>query len=58
MGGLAEALIATAMGLLVAIPSVIGYNVFLKITSDLLTETDALARLWMAALKDDRGRNV
>jgi biopolymer transport protein ExbB/TolQ len=52
MSGLAEALIATAVGLLVAIPAVIGYNMFQKIVADLLAETDAVSRLWMAALKD------
>ncbi len=55
MQGLAEALIATAVGLLVAIPSVIGYNVFQKVVSDLLTETDALCRLLVASLKEGNG---
>jgi biopolymer transport protein ExbB len=55
MNGLAEALIATAVGLLVAIPSVIGYNVFQKIAGDLLAETDALSKLLLAALKENHG---
>jgi biopolymer transport protein ExbB len=55
MQGLAEALIATAVGLLVAIPAVIGYNAFQKAVGDLLTETDALSRLLIAALKERTG---
>lgn len=41
--GIAEALIATAAGLLVAIPSVIIYNYFLKKITRLTTETENLA---------------
>lgn len=41
--GIAEALIATAAGLLVAIPSVIIYNYFLKKIARLTTETENLA---------------
>lgn len=55
MSGLAEALIATAVGLLVAIPAVIGYNFFQKLVSDLLTEADALSRLLVAALREAHG---
>lgn len=55
MSGLAEALIATAVGLLVAIPAVIGYNFFQKIVSDLLTEADALSRLLAATLREAHG---
>ena len=54
MQGLAEALIATAVGLLVAIPSVIAYNLFQKAVGDLLIETDALSRLLLAAMKEER----
>jgi biopolymer transport protein ExbB len=55
MNGLAEALIATAVGLLVAIPSVIGYNIFQKIAADLLADTDALTKLLLAAFKENGG---
>ncbi len=56
MSGLSQALVATAVGLLVAIPSVIGYNLFQKWVSDLLAETDALAKLLTAAVRESHGR--
>jgi len=52
MGGLSEALIATAAGLLVAIPAVLAYNYFMKRVSDLLVEWDVMSRHLMAALKE------
>ncbi len=51
MQGLSEALIATAVGLLVAIPSVIAYNFFQKTIKDLLADTDSMARVFLAKLK-------
>jgi biopolymer transport protein ExbB len=56
MEGLAEALIATAVGLLVAIPAVIAYNAFQKVSADILTGTDALSRLLSAAVRERDGR--
>jgi biopolymer transport protein ExbB/TolQ len=55
MKGLSEALIATAVGLLVAIPAVIGYNFFQKAADDLLSEGDAMGRRLVAVLKERRG---
>ncbi|MBK7207685.1 MAG: MotA/TolQ/ExbB proton channel family protein [Elusimicrobia bacterium] len=54
MAGLSEALVATAVGLLVAIPAVMAYNYFLKRAGEYLAETDALSRLLMAALKEKK----
>lgn len=51
MAGLSEALIATAVGLMVAIPCVIAYNVFQKKIKDLLNETESLSRLILVRLK-------
>jgi len=51
MKGLSEALIATAAGLMVAIPAVIAYNYFQKRVQDILTDTEALSRLFIANLK-------
>lgn len=51
MQGLSEALIATAVGLLVAIPAVMAYNFFQKRAADILSETDVLSRLILARLK-------
>jgi biopolymer transport protein ExbB len=54
MQGLSEALIATAVGLLVAIPAVMAYNYLMKRSGELLAETDALSRRLLAALKEVR----
>jgi biopolymer transport protein ExbB len=54
MAGLSEALIATAVGLLVAIPAVMAYNYLMKRSGELLAETDALSRRLLAALKEVR----
>lgn len=44
MGGISEALVATAAGLFVAIPSVIAYNYFIRKIKMLLLETEANER--------------
>jgi biopolymer transport protein ExbB/TolQ len=51
MAGIAEALVATAVGLLVAIPAVVAYNVFKGMVKDSVTNTEALSRVLMAELK-------
>jgi biopolymer transport protein ExbB/TolQ len=51
MAGIAEALIATAVGLLVAIPAVVAYNIFKGMVKDATTNTDSLTRVLMAELK-------
>jgi len=51
MAGIAEALVATAVGLLVAIPAVVAYNVFKGMVKDSVTNTEALTRVLMAELK-------
>ncbi len=48
MGTIAEALVATAIGLLVAIPAVAGYNLFQRRIKSLLTDTEALSQLVLA----------
>jgi len=48
MKGLSEALIATAVGLFVAIPSVIAYNYLQKQVKDLLSGVESLSRLILA----------
>ena len=53
MSGLSEALIATAVGLLVAIPSVLAFNYFQKRVSDLFTGAEVLVRLLLADLKSN-----
>jgi biopolymer transport protein ExbB len=55
MRGLSEALYATAVGLLVAIPAVVAYNYFQKSVMDLLAEGDSLCRFLAGALRRKRG---
>ncbi len=51
MSNIAEALVATAVGLLVAIPAVAAYNAFQRIVKAKLANTDALAYTLLAHLK-------
>jgi biopolymer transport protein ExbB len=48
MGSIAEALVATAVGLAVAIPAVVAYNYFKRRTRVATLEADALAKLVIA----------
>jgi biopolymer transport protein ExbB len=54
MQGLSEALIATAVGLLVAIPCVVGYNYFQKRAKDLFMGTEALGRMILAQIRSGK----
>ena len=56
MQGLSEALIATAVGLFVAIPCVVAYNVYQKIVKDLLSGTESLGLLLTAQVRQARPR--
>lgn len=51
MRGLSEALIATAVGLFVAIPCVVSYNFFQKRVRDLLGGTESLGRVMVAQIR-------
>jgi biopolymer transport protein ExbB/TolQ len=51
MGGIAEALIATAVGLLVAIPAVVAFNVFKARVKDAATDSQMLGRIVLSQLK-------
>ena len=51
MAGIAEALIATAIGLLVAIPAVIAYNWFKGYVKNATTDCEMLARIVLSNLK-------
>jgi biopolymer transport protein ExbB len=50
MAGIAEALVATAVGLLVAIPAVAMFNVFQRRSRAILANTEALSRVLLAHL--------
>jgi len=51
MSGIAEALIATAVGILVALPAVIFYNVFQKKGADVEEQAGALGNVVLASMK-------
>ncbi len=54
MGGIAEALVATAVGILVALPAVISYNIFQKKTQDLEENVASIGGLILAQMKSHR----
>jgi len=51
MAGISEALVATAIGLMVAIPAVVLYNIFQRYNKQALSNIDALAHVLLAQLK-------
>lgn len=51
MSGIAEALVATGVGIFVAIPAVVAFNVIQKKIGDIESETNALTKLLSAYLK-------
>jgi len=51
MGSIAEALVATAVGIGIAIPAVAANNTFQRMTRSTLANTEALTRILMAHLK-------
>ncbi len=51
MSNIAEALVATAVGLLVAIPAVAAFNTFQRVVKTTLSNTDALSHVLLAHLK-------
>jgi biopolymer transport protein ExbB len=55
MAGIAEALVATAVGLMVAIPAVVAYNIFQGRVRRTLGRVDAMAHLILARSQDEAG---
>ena len=53
MAGISEALIATAVGLLVAIPAVIAYNALQRKVRRLMSEAEGLVNVMLATLTDN-----
>jgi biopolymer transport protein ExbB/TolQ len=51
MGSIGEALTATAIGILVALPAVIGYNIFQKKGADIEENAAALGNIVLASMK-------
>ena len=57
MTGIAEALVATAVGLIVAIPAVIAYNSFQKQVRGIMQSIDSVRELCVAYAKSARGKS-
>ncbi len=51
MGRISEALVATAVGILIAIPAVAAYNAFQRVVKSTLANTEALGHVLLAHLK-------
>ena len=56
MSGIAEALVATAVGILVALPAVIAYNAFQKKSQDLEENVMSIGNLVLAQMKSTRAQ--
>ncbi len=56
MAGISSALIATAFGILVAIPAVVANNFFLTRLGEIQTNTDSLSRILLAYLKQEKAK--
>jgi len=54
MAGISEALVATGVGLLVAIPAVIAFNYFMRKVKVINQNTDVLTSLFMSYLKKEK----
>lgn len=54
MSGISGALVATAVGLAVAIPAVIGFNVFQRWLKTIVARSNALAHAWLSHLKNEK----
>jgi biopolymer transport protein ExbB len=55
MARISEALVATAIGILIAIPAVAAFNAFQRIVRGMVSNTDALGHLLLAHLKATPG---
>ena len=58
MSGIAEALVATAIGILVAIPAVVAYNIFQKKGTDIEENTGAVGNVILATMKSHAGEKA
>jgi biopolymer transport protein ExbB len=56
MSGIAEALVATGVGLLVALPAVAAYNIFTRRVERTISATEVLAHEILAVLKAEPAR--
>jgi biopolymer transport protein ExbB/TolQ len=58
MSGISEALVATAVGLAVAIPAVVAFNVFNRQLKTLTSRTNALGHALVGSLRAQRGSSA
>jgi biopolymer transport protein ExbB len=58
MAGIAEALVATAVVLLVALPAVVAYNIFQGRIRRTMGRVDTMAHLILTGAKDEAGKNA
>ena len=58
MSGISEALVATAVGLLVAIPAVVAYNIFNGKLKDVSSNANLLSKTLLSVLKSDEAANT
>ena len=56
MAGISSALIATAFGIMVAIPAVVANNFFLTRLTEIQTNTDSLSRVLLGYLKQEKAQ--
>lgn len=54
MSGISEALVATAVGLLVAIPAVIAFNAYQRVVKRHMSNADSMVKMLMAHIGDDK----
>jgi len=54
MAGISEALVATAVGLLVAIPAVVAYNYFQRRVKSMMNDADSLANMTLTLVTSER----
>jgi biopolymer transport protein ExbB len=58
MAGIADALVATAVGLLVALPAVVAYNIFQGRIRRTMGRVDAVAHLILTGARDEAGKGA
>jgi biopolymer transport protein ExbB len=58
MAGIAEALVATAVGLLVALPAVVAFNIFQGRIRRTMGRVDAIAHMVLSGSRDEAGQDA
>jgi biopolymer transport protein ExbB len=58
MAGIAEALVATAVGLLVALPAVVAFNIFQGRIRRTMGRVDAIAHLILTGVRDEQMKDA